>query len=171
MSKSDSTHPVQSRHKKNNTPLQPVPSLPTRFEKYGRKSRKELFLDAMNEVVPWSELETLIEPYYPKPPHGGRPPTLSIMLRIFFVQQWFKVSDAGIEEVLYDSDALRRFAGVDLARAPAPDVTAVSRFRHLLEAHELGGEIIDRVAHHLDEKGIRITTGTISDASIICAPH
>src|SRR5271170_5403485 len=98
MNKSGSTHSVPSRHKKDNLPPPQVPSRQTRFEKYGRKSRKELFLDAMNEVVPWSELEALIEPYYPKPAHGGRPATLSIMLRIFFVQQWFKVSDAGIEE-------------------------------------------------------------------------
>ena len=139
-------------------------------EKYGRKSRRELFLDAMNEVVPWTELEALVEPHYPKAVHGGRPAGLSIMLRIFFVQQWFKVSDAGIEEALYDSVALRRFAGVDLARAPAPDVTTVSRFRHLLDAHELGDKIIDTVSRHLDEKGIRISTGTITDASIIYGP-
>lgn len=170
MNKLTSTHSIQSGLKRANKSAQPVPSVQNGFEKYGRKSRKELFLDAMNEVVPWPELEALIEPYYPRSATGGRPATLSIMLRIFFVQQWFKVSDAGIEEALYDSTALRRFAGVDLDRAPAPDVTAVSRFRHLLEAHELGDQIIDRVTHNLDAKGIRITRGTISDASIVCAP-
>lgn len=140
------------------------------FEKYGRKSRKELFLDAMNEVVPWSELEALVEPYYPKTSQGGRPAALAIMLRIFFVQQWFKVSDLGIEEALYDSVALRRFAGVDLTRAPAPDVVTVSRFRQLLEVHELSERMLDTVSRHLGEKGIRITAGTIADASIIYAP-
>jgi transposase, IS5 family len=80
------------------------------------------------------------------------------------------VSDLGIEEALYDSAAFRRFAGVDLARAPAPDVTTVSRFRQLLEAHELVETMIDTVARHLDEKGIRITAGTIADASIVFAP-
>lgn len=160
----------QGRHKKVNVSRQQTPVPPSGFEKYGRKSRKELFLDAMNEVVPWSELEALVEPYYPKPVHGGRPAALSIMLRIFFVQQWFKVSDLGIEEALYDSAAFRRFAGVDLARAPAPDVISVGRFRQLLEAHELGEKMIDTVARHLDEKGIRITAGTIADASIVYAP-
>jgi IS5 family transposase len=124
----------------------------------------------MNEVVPWAELEALVEPFYPKSAHGGRPASLAIMLRIFFVQQWFKMSDLGVEEALYDSAALRRFAGVDLTRAPAPDVITVSRFRQLLEAHELGDKMIDTVARLLDEKGIRIATGTIADASIIYAP-
>jgi transposase, IS5 family len=150
-------------------PLVAVAS-PSGVEKYGRKSRKELFLDAMNEVVPWAELESLVEPFYPKTGQGGRPADLAIMLRIFFVQQWFKVSDLGIEEALYDSVALRRFSGVDLARAPAPDVITVGRFRQLLEAHELGEKMIDTVARHLDQKGIRITAGTIADASIIYAP-
>ena len=158
------------RHRKVSVSRQPAPMPPGGFEKYGRKSRKELFLEAMNEVVPWPELEALVEPFYPKTGHGGRPAALSIMLRIFFVQQWFKVSDLGIEEALYDSAALRRFAGVDLARAPAPDVITVGRFRQLLEAHELGDKMIDTVARHLDEKGIRITAGTIADASIIYAP-
>ena len=160
----------QGRHKKVNVGRQRAPVPPGGFEKYGRKSRKELFLDAMNEVVPWAELDALVEPFYPKTVHGGRPAALSIMLRIFFVQQWFKVSDLGIEEALYDSAALRRFAGVDLGRAPAPDVISVSRFRQLLEAHELGDKMIETVARHLDEKGIRITAGTIADASIVYAP-
>lgn len=145
---------------------------PICIEKYGRKSRRELFLDAMNELVPWSELEAMIEPHYPKSPYAGRRPAgLSVMLRVFFVQQWFKVSDAGVEEALYDSAALRRFAGVDLTRAPAPDVINVSRFRHLLDAHELGDKMIDTVSRHLDEKGIRVSAGSIADASIMYAPN
>jgi IS5 family transposase len=157
-------------NERNNAMRQRGPESKLGFEKYGRKSRRELFLDAMNEVVPWAELEALIAPHYPKTAYRGRPTGLSIMLRVFFVQQWFKVSDAGIEEALYDSAALRRFVGVDLARAPAPDVTTVSRFRQLLEAHELGNEIMDTVSRHLDEKGVRISTGTITDASIIYEP-
>ncbi|HYK36740.1 transposase [Alloacidobacterium sp.] len=144
---------------------------PICFEKYGRKSRRELFLDAMNELVPWAELEAMVEPHYPKSLNGGRPAGLSVMLRVFFVQQWFKVSDAGVEEALYDSASLRRFAGVDLTRAPAPDVINVSRFRHLLDAHELGDKIIDTVSRHLDEKGIRVSAGSITDASIMYAPN
>ena len=140
------------------------------FEKYGRKSRRELFLDEMEQVVPWSDLESLVEPHYPKAGKGRRPVGLGIMLRTYFVQQWFNLSDPGVEEALYDSAGLRRFVGVDLGRAPAPDETSVCRFRHLLETHDLGGAVLDAVNHHLASKGIRITTGTIVDATIIHAP-
>ena len=140
------------------------------FEKYGRKSRRELFLDEMEQVVPWSDLESLVEPHYPKAGNGRRPVGLGIMLRTYFVQQWFNLSDPGVEEALYDSAALRRFVGVDLGRAPAPDETSVCRFRHLLETHDLGGAVLDAVNHHLASKGIRITSGTIVDATIIHAP-
>jgi IS5 family transposase len=139
------------------------------FEKYGRKSRRELFLDEMEQVVPWSDLESLVEPHYPKAGNGRRPVGRGIMLRTYFVQQWFNLSDPGVE-ALYDSAGLRRFVGVDLGRAPAPDETSVCRFRHLLETHDLGGAVLDAVNHHLASKGIRITTGTIVDATIIHAP-
>lgn len=140
------------------------------FERYGRKSRRELFLEEMDRVVPWAELEFLVEPHYAKAGKGRRPVGLSIMLRTYFVQQWFNLSDPGVEEALYDSAALRRFVGVDLGRAPAPDETTVCKFRHLLEKHQLGGAMLDAVNDHLDAKGIRITTGTIVDATIIHAP-
>src|SRR3984893_17491900 len=139
------------------------------FEKYGRKSRRELFLDEMNQVVPWAELEALVEPRYPKAGSGRRPVGLEIMLRVYFVQQWFNLSDPGVEEALYESAALRRFVGVDLGIAPAPDETTILRFRHLLERHELGGLMLDAVNAHLESKGIRIATGTIVDATIIHA--
>jgi IS5 family transposase len=140
------------------------------FEKYGRKSRRELFLDEREQVVPWSDLQSLVEPHYPKAGNGRRRVGLGIMLRTYFVQQWFNLSDPGVEEALYDSAGLRRFVGVDLGRAPAPDQTSVCRFRHLLETHDLGGAVLDAVNHHLASKGIRITTGTIVDATIIHAP-
>ena len=102
---------------------------------------------------------------------NGRPPVgLDIMLRIYFLQHWFNLSDPGAEEALYDSPALRRFAGVDLGRAPAPDETTILNFRHLLERHELCGAMLDAVNHYLESKGIRIGTGTIVDATIIHAP-
>jgi len=140
------------------------------FEKYGRKSRRELFLDEMNQVIPWAELEALVEPRYPKAGSGRRPVGLAIMLRVYFVQQWFNLSDPGVEEALYESAVLRRFVGVDLGVAPAPDETTICRFRHLLEKHELGGQMLDAVNHHLDRQGIHIATGTIVDATIIHAP-
>jgi hypothetical protein len=93
------------------------------YEKFGRKSKRELFLDEMNAVVPWGALLSLVEPYYPKVGNGRRPVGLEIMLRTYFVQQWFNLSDPGVEEALYDSASLRRFVGVDLGLAAAPDET------------------------------------------------
>lgn len=140
------------------------------FEKYARKSRRELFLEEMERVVPWAQLEGLVEPHYPKGENGRPPVGLGIMLRIYFVQQWFNLSDPGAEEALYESPALRCFAGVDLGRAAAPDETTICKFRHLLEEHDLGGAMLDAVNLHLQARGIRITTGTIVDATIVHAP-
>lgn len=140
------------------------------FEKYGRKSRRELFLDEMEVVVPWPALEALVEPHYAKAGNGRQPVGLPIMLRTYFVQQWYNLSDPGVEEALYESPALRRFVGVDLGVAPAPDETTVCRFRHLLEKHALGGLMLEAVNLHLEAKGLRIATGTIVDATILHAP-
>ena len=107
------------------------------FEKYARKSRREEFLILMESVVPWRELESVIEPHYPKPGNGRQPVGLSIMLRVYFLQQWFNLSDPGAQVALYESPVLRRSAGVELGRAPAPDETTILRFRRLLETHEL----------------------------------
>jgi IS5 family transposase len=112
----------------------------------------------------------LVEPHDPKAGNGRRPVGLQIMLRTYFMQQWFNLSDPGVEEAFYESATLRRFAGVDLGAAPAPDETTVLRFRHLLENHDLGGEMLETVNQHLEAKGIRIATGTIVDASILHAP-
>jgi IS5 family transposase len=140
------------------------------FEKYSRPSRREQFLNTMETVVPWEVLESLIEPYYPKAGNGRQPVGLSIMLRIYFLQHWFNLSDPGAEDALYESAVLRRFTGVDLGRAAAPDETTILNFRHLLEQHELCGRILDEVNLYLASKGIRISTGTIVDATIIAAP-
>src|SRR5271156_3490406 len=140
------------------------------FEKYGRKSKRELFLEQMNQVVPWSELLALVEPHYPKAGNGRQPVGLPIMLRTYFLQQWFGLSDPGMEEAFYESAVLQRFAGVDLGVAAAPDETTILRFRHLLEQHDLCGQMLDTVNCYLETKGIRISTGTIVDATIIHAP-
>jgi IS5 family transposase len=131
----------------------------TSFEKHGRKSKRELFLDHMEQVVPWGELLALVEPHYPKAGNGRQPVGLAIMLRTYFLQQWFSLSDPGMEEAFYESPVLRRSAGVDLGVAAAPDETTILRFRHLLEQHDLGGQMLDTVNHYLDSKGIRISTG------------
>jgi IS5 family transposase len=140
------------------------------FQRYGKKTRREHFLDEMEAVMPWSELVALVAPHYSKGETGRKPVGLEIMLRVYFVQQWFALSDPGVEDALYESPVLRRFVGIDLGRAPAPDETTILNFRHLLEEHELCGEMLDTVNHYLDSRGIRITTGTIVDATIIHAP-
>src|ERR1700742_5065161 len=113
------------------------------FEKYGRKSRRELFLEEMERVVPWSALESVVRPHYAKAGNGRHPVGLSIMLRTYFVQQWFNLSDPGAEDLLYESAAVRRFVGVDLGVTSAPDETTILRFRHLLEEHDLGGLMLE----------------------------
>ena len=142
----------------------------TSFERYRKRTRREKFLEEMDRVMPWAELEGLIGPHYPKGENGRPPMGLSIMLRIYFLQHWFNLSDPAAEEALYDSPALRRFAGVDLGRAAAPDETTILNFRHLLERHELCGAMLDAVNRYLEDRGIRIGTGTIVDATIIHAP-
>ena len=114
----------------------------------------------------------MIEPHYPKgSPTGGRPPlSLELMLRVYFLQQWFNLSDPAVEEALYDSATMRSEVGVDLATAPAPDETTVCKFRHLLERHKLGKQLLSAVNDYLHRQGIKITRGTIVDATIINAP-
>jgi IS5 family transposase len=142
----------------------------TGFERYTKKTKRAAFLEEMEQVVPWRELCALIDPHYPKPGNGRPPLGVERMLRIYFVQQWFNLSDPGVEEALYDSASLRQFVGIDLGREPAPDETTVCKFRHLLEEHQLGGEMLETVNLHLEKKGVRITRGTIVDATIIHAP-
>ena len=142
------------------------------FEKYARTTRRAQFLAEMERVVPWAELCAVVEPAYPKVgPSGGRPPVpLERMLRIYFLQQWFNLSDPAVEEALYDSAAMREFAGIDLGVEPAPDETTVCKFRHLLERHKLGKPLLSAVNRHLKTQGIKVTHGSIVDATIISAP-
>ena len=140
------------------------------FERYSKKTRRSLFLEEMEQVVPWKELGALIEPYYPKAGNGRPPVGVERMLRIYFLQQWFKLSDPAVEEALYDSVVMRSFVGIDLGCEPVPDETTVCKFRHLLEEHGLGGQMLETVNLHLQSRGVRITTGTIVDATIIHAP-
>jgi IS5 family transposase len=140
------------------------------FERYGKQTRRAEFLSAMDVVVPWAELVALIEPHYPRPGDGRRPIDLERMLRIYFLQQWFNLSDPGVEEALYDSLAMRGFAGIDLGNEPVPDETTVCNFRHLLERHRLGERIFAQVNGYLDRHGFRIGTGTIVDATLVHAP-
>src|SRR5450631_1033419 len=140
------------------------------FERYNKKTRRAAFLEEMEQVVPWAELCALIEPVYPKAGQGRPPVGVERMLRIYFLQQWFKLSDPAVEEALYDSAVMRQFAGMDLGNEPVPDETTVCKFRHLLEEQELGEQILGTVNLHLQAQGVRITTGTIVDATILHAP-
>ena len=140
------------------------------FERYTKKTRRAIFLEEMEQVVPWAELSALIEPVYPKVGQGRPPVGVERMLRIYFLQQWFNLSDPGVEEALYDSGALRGFVDIDLGREPVPDETTVCKFRHLLEEHKLGARIFERVQQHLQERGLRMGRGTIVDATIVHAP-
>ena len=142
------------------------------FERFRKPTRRERFLAEMNSVVPWAELVRLLEPHYPKTTSvGGRPPAgLERMLRIHCLQLWFNLSDPAVEEALYDSLAMRSFVGIDLGREPVPDETTVMRFRHLLEKHKLGAKIFEEVGRLLQQRGLRLSKGTIVDATIIAAP-
>ena len=122
----------------------------TGFERYGKTTRRAAFLSEMELVVPWTDMCALIEPFYPKAGNGRPPYGLERMLRIYFLQQWFNLSDPGVEEALYDLATMRDFAGIDLGREPAPDETTICRFRHLLEAHDLGRRLFEEVHRHLD---------------------
>jgi len=141
------------------------------FEQYRKPTRRERFLVQMNEIIPWRDLAKVIEPFYPKPKGAGRPPIgVERMLRIHFLQHWFHLSDPAVEEALYDSRAMRQFVGIDLGREPAPDETTICKFRHLLEAHNLGPRLFAIIGDYLAENGLRVSTGTIVDATIINAP-
>lgn len=143
----------------------------TGFEKYRKKTRKEQFLDEMERIIPWKELCEVIEPYYPKPEGPGRKPIgLERMLRIHFLQHWFELSDPGAEEALYDSRAMRLFVGIDLGNESVPDETTICQFRHLMERNNLGDELFRLVNVYLAENGLKVSRGTIVDATIIGAP-
>ena len=134
-----------------------------------RKTRREKFLLRMDGLIPWEELEERIRPFYPKAGRGRRPYELSTMLRIHCVQLFYNLSDPGMEDMLYEVESVRRFAGVKLS-GPLPDETTILNFRHLLEKHELGRVLFEEIGRHLESQGLRLQAGTIVDASIIAAP-
>lgn len=140
------------------------------FDRFAKTTRRAKFLDEMDRILPWQQLCDAVRPHYPTG-EGGRPSIdLQRMLRIYFLQQWFNLSDPGVEEALYDSSSMRGFAGIDLGREAVPDETTVCKFRHLLEKHKLGERIFAEVTAYLREHGVKVSSGTIVDASIISAP-
>lgn len=142
-------------------------------EAWGRKgkvTRRERFLAEMDAVIPWSRLIALIEPHYPNTGKGRPPHDLERMLRIYFLQQWFNLSDPQAEDTIYDSESMRRFARVELGDDKIPDESTILRFRHLLEKHKLTEAIFEAVGGLLAEKRLMLRAGTIVDATIIAAP-
>ena len=137
-----------------------------------KKNRKEVFLDEMNQVVPWAELVALIRPHA-RGAHqalGGRPPfPIETMLRIHCLQLWWNLSDPAMEEELHERPLYRRFAGLEGA-ARMPDETTILRFRHLLEKQQLAPQVLGIINAGLAQQGLMLNTGTVVDATIIAAP-
>jgi len=140
------------------------------YENKKKKTRREKFLEEMDRVIPWTELQQVIKRYYPKAGNGRQPMPLETMLRIYFMQQWYGLSDPAMEDALYDIESLRRFAGIDMEVDVIPDETTILNFRHLLEKHELTKQIFEKTQQYLTEKGLLLREGTIVDATIINAP-
>ncbi len=134
-----------------------------------KQTRRDKFLTEMEQVVPWARLVARLQPLYPKGERGRPPIGLERMLRIYFLQQWYALADEALEDALYDSQALRNFAGIELNRDPVPDATTVLHFRHWLERHDLTGVLFDEVGAMLEERGLLMRQGTIVDATIIAA--
>lgn len=141
------------------------------YERKKKRTRREIFLEKMERVVPWARLAEVIEPHYPKAGRRGRQPIgLEKMLRMYFVQQWYGLADEAVEDAIYDSQALRNFMGIDLSRESVPDATTLMGFRHLLEAHDLAQALLVEVNAMLIERGLLMSRGTLVDATLIAAP-
>jgi len=140
------------------------------FEVHGRATRKAEFLARMEALVPWAEFCALIEPYYPKA-GGGRPPRgMERMLRMYCIAIWFNLGDEACEDALYDIAAFRDFCGIDLGRERVPDATTLLNFRHLLEEHRIGAVLFAKIGELLLANGMKLSGGTIVDATLIAAP-
>jgi transposase, IS5 family len=135
-----------------------------------KRTRREQFLGEMKAVIPWPEMIALIAPHYPTGHGGRRAMPLAQMLRIYFLQHWYDLSDPGVEDALYDSESMRRFVGIDLGEDAIPDESTILHFRHLLEAHHLTEAMFDLVRRLLEGRGLLLKSGTVVDATIISAP-
>ncbi len=146
-----------------------IPQASLGFSLTVRKTRKVIFLDQMDRVVPWSALVELIAPHYPEGRTGRPPFALQTMLRIHFLQQWFNLSDPGMEEAFFDTPLYREFVGLrDNERLP--DESTILRFRHRLEKHKLADKILAEVNAILTERGLMLKEGSAVDATLIAAP-
>ena len=141
------------------------------FDRKKKQTRRERFLLEMEEVVPWAAVVAVIEPHYPKAGRRGRPPMpLETMLRIYFMQQWYALSDPAMEDALYEIESMRRFARLELADDALPDESTILKFRHLLERHQLTAQMMNVINDTLEQRGLLLKGGTMVDATIIHAP-
>jgi IS5 family transposase len=140
------------------------------YEGKKKQTRKEKFLGEMERIIPWKELTDQIKPHYPKGENGRPPMGVEKMLRIYFMQQWFNLSDPAMEDALYDVNSMARFAGIDLNQDPIPDESTILKFRHLLEKHHLSEKLFEVTCSYLEENGLMLREGTIVDATLIDAP-
>ncbi|ATE61955.1 IS5 family transposase [Thauera sinica] len=141
------------------------------FDRKKKQTRRERFLAEMETVVPWAALLAVIEPHYPTTGRRGRAPMpLATMLRIYFLQQWYALSDPAMKDALYEIESMRRFAGLDLSDDAMPDETTILKFRHLLEKHGLSAQMMNIINDTLEQRGLLLKGGTMVDATIIHAP-
>ena len=140
------------------------------FEVHGRATRKAEFLARMEALVPWAQFCALIEPHYPKAGNGRPPVGLERMLRMYLIANWFNLADEACEDALYDVPVFRDFCRFDLGRERVPDATTLLNFSHLLEEHQIGAALFAKVGELLLAKGMKLSGGTIVDATLIAAP-
>ena len=135
-----------------------------------KKTKREEFLEVMDEIIPWDEWVEIIRPYYPTGKRGRPPIEIEIMLRMYLLQCWFSLSDEGVEDAIYDSYAMRKFMGINFFEQDVPDATTLLHFRHLLEAHGIGKLFFDAINRCLEQAGRMMRGGSIVDATLISAP-
>ena len=140
------------------------------FEVHGRATRKAEFLARMEALVPWDAFCALIEPHYPKAGNGRPPRGMERMLRMYLIANWFNLADEACEDALYDVPAFRDFCRIDLGRESVPDATTLLKFRHLLEEHQIGAGLFAKIGELLQANGMKLSGGTIVDATLIAAP-
>jgi len=133
-------------------------------------TRREKFLARMEALIPWPKLLAVIQPFYPKGERGRPPIGLERMLRVYFLQQWYGLADEAIEDAIYDSQAMRGFARIDLAADGVPDATTLLKFRRLLETHDLCKGLFNAINADLAHRGLMMREGTLVDATLLAAP-
>ena len=135
-----------------------------------RITKREDFLDIMDEIIPWDEWVEFVKPYYPSGKRGRPTKGIEKMLRMYLLQVWFNLSDEGVEDAIYDSYAFRKFMGINFNEEQVPDATTLLKFRHLLEENHLGEQMFKAINYVLEQAGAMMKGGTIVDATIINAP-